>query len=220
MKRKHSRGFTYVEGLVALAMVGVLVAISLPRYLRSQTHARQSEAIANLKSLHAAMMTQQNRPSNIHVYNFDPPRGNRYSYHLDNGCHTTENRSNQNAVQHSQDICVGVDVFANPMFPRTFYPVSVVNPVWGERATYNGMGASAGMFGTCGYANEWDYLAYAAGDTDFENTGDWERAYDTADTWLISSSDGQLNRVCPATTTRVSAPAGEPFMVYDDAACN
>ncbi|KFE68443.1 prepilin-type N-terminal cleavage/methylation domain-containing protein [Hyalangium minutum] len=220
MKSNRSRGFTYIECLVALAMAGVLMVIALPRFLRAQTHARQSEAITHLKSLHTAMMTQQNKPSNIHVYNFDPPRGNRYSYHLDHGCHTTENRSNQDAVKHSGDVCVGVDNFAYMMFPRTFTPVRVVNPVWSQRDAGNGMGASAGIFGTCGYPDSWDYLAYAAGDTDFEGTEDYEHLWDSADTWLISSADGQLHRVCPATTSPVSAPAGEPFMVYDDAACN
>jgi prepilin-type N-terminal cleavage/methylation domain-containing protein len=220
MRIDRSRGFTYIECLVVLAMAGVLVAIALPRYLRSQTHARQSEAITNLKSLHAAMITQQNRPSSIHVYNFNPPRGNRYSYHLENSCSSTEERSGFHAVQNNDDVCIGVDVFAHMMFPFTFYPVSVVNPVWSERAVDNGMGAGAGTFGYCGMPFYWDYLAYAAGDTDFENTEDYEHLGERPDTWLISSSDGELKRVCPATTTALSAPAGEPFMVYDDAACN
>lgn len=220
MRISRSRGFTYVECLVALAMAGVLLAIALPRFQRAQTHALQSEAITNLKSLHAAMMTQQNRPSSIHVYNFNPPRGNRYSYHLENSCTSFEDRSNLYASQHNDDVCVGVDVFNYWNFPFTFYPVSVVNPVWSQRAIDNGMGANAGTFGYCGMPFEWDYLAYAAGDTDFENNDDYEHLWEQPDTWLISSSDGELNRVCPATTSTEFAPAGEPFMVYDDAACN
>lgn len=220
MTSNRSRGFTYIECLVVLAMAGVLVVIALPRFLRAQTHARQSEAITNLKSLHAAMVTQQNRPTSIHVYNFNPPRGNRYSYHLENGCSSTEERSNFDASLNDFDVCVGVDVYDYWTFPNTFYPVSVVNPVWSQRAIDNGMGASAGTFGYCGMPFYWDYLAYAAGDTDFENNDDYEHLWEQPDTWLISSADGQLNRVCPATTSPVSAPAGEPFMVYDDAACN
>src|SRR5687768_13749197 len=106
MKASRSRGFTYIECLILLALVGVLVAIALPRFLRARTHARQSEAITQLKSLHAAMATQQVRPVSIHVYSFDPPRGNRYSYHLDNGCYSTEDRSSLNAVKSDFDICV------------------------------------------------------------------------------------------------------------------
>lgn len=216
-KSSQRRGFNSIELMVVLVMAGVLLAIGLPRYFRAQTHALQSEAVTNLKSLHASLIVQQNKPYNIHVHGFDPPRGNRYSYHLDHSCAGGyEDRSNVDAIQNDSDECIGVDVFAHMSFPSTFPVTPLPSASWDSQATWVGLGTSAGLYEiACGYPY-WDYLAYASGDTDdILHTG---TGMDTADTWAIASADGWLESVCPANATYV--PAGEPFMVVDDAECN
>jgi len=69
----------------------------------------------------------------------------------------------------------------------------------------------AGIYGS---ENSWDFLAYAAGDVD--NT----LGSDRADTWVISSADGQLSTVCPASGAPENVAAGEPFNTYNDVNCN
>ena len=209
------RGVTYVETLFVLAIIAVLAVIGIPRYLRARTNALQSEAVTNLKSLATSLRTQQNPPFNIHVYGFDPPRGNRYSYHLDNGCYSFEERSSMNAVQNDSDICVGVDVFQHMSFPMIFNPVRLTTYSWSRPPDWYGppsaLGNSAGIIGACGYPG-WEFLAYAAGDVDDDPFG-------SADTWVVASADGNLSPVCPSSGS-TQVPAGEPFMVYDDSACN
>jgi len=203
------RGFTYIEVLVVLAMSAILAAIAIPSYLRAQKKARTSEAITNLKSLHAAMSTQLTMPTSIHVPGFNPPRGNKYSYMLESGCSMYEDRSGYDAVQYDGDLCIGVDTFAYPNYPSLFYPVTASAVAWEPDAAMWGM--FDGTPGLYGYDTNWYYLAYAAG----ENDGD---LFDNADTYLISSADGEMAAVCPAGNP-VLVPAGEPFQTHKDAGC-
>lgn len=203
------RGFTYIEVLVVLAMSAILAAIAIPSYLRAQKKARVSEAITNLKSLHAAMGTQLTMPTSIHVPGFNPPRGNKYTYILGSGCWMFEDRSGYDAVQYDGDVCIGNDTFAYPNYPSFFSPVTVSAVAWEPDAAVWGM--SDGTPGLYGYDTNWYYLAYAAGDTD-------NALFDNADTYLISSADGQMAAVCPAGNP-VTVPAGEPFQTHNDAGC-
>ncbi|MDY7228076.1 prepilin-type N-terminal cleavage/methylation domain-containing protein [Hyalangium rubrum] len=205
------RGFNCLELMVVLVVAGVLLAIGLPRFHRAQTHARQSEAITNLKSLHASMSLQQSKPYNIHVPGFDPPRGNRYSYSLEAPCSSAEDRSSLNAMQNMSDRCIAVDTFAHPTFPWLFNVSELAAASWDGDATSVGVSTQAGIYGICEYPF-WDYLAYAAGDVD-------DDVMDTADTWAIASADGELMAMCPIGSPTL-VPAGEPFMVVDDADCN
>ena len=205
----RSRGFTFIEVLIVAVMACVLAAIGLPRFLQAQTNARKSEAITQLKTLHAAMSTQAVMPTSIHVPGFDPPRGNNYSYHLSDYCASWEDRSAEFAVSNEFDDCIGVDTFANPRYPSVFAPVPLAGVVWDLDATANGMSTSAGFYG---WDTNWDYLAYAAGDIDRDPT-------DSADTWSIASADAELTATCPGTPGFVILPAGEPFQVLDDKRC-
>jgi type IV pilus assembly protein PilA len=206
----RSRGFTLVEVLIVVVMASVLAAIAMPRFLQAQKRAKQSEAITNLKSLHAGMSTQLAMPESIHVPGFDPPRGNRYSYHLSNSCGTFEERWAEHAVKSEYDDCIGIDTYADPSLPVLMWlnPLSFVN--WDVDGTRNGLHVNAGVFGE---PDSWDYLAYAAGDAD-------KSLYENADTWSIASADGDIVAVCPYTGGGVFVPAGEPFNVIDDKVCD
>jgi type IV pilus assembly protein PilA len=215
--KTHStrRGFTYVELLFVLATVAMMLAIGLPGYIRAQTHARQSEAITQLKSLSTSLQAQQNPPFSIHLRGFNPPRGNRYSYHTSNYCYSYEDRSTLYAVQNTMDDCIGVDTYQHHSFPSIFSPVLITDYYWFYDGEWgyepSNLGNSAGILGTCGDP-QWEYLIYAAGDVDDDPSG-------SADTWVAASADGYLSPVCPSTAP-VEVAAGEPFMVYDDADCN
>jgi prepilin-type N-terminal cleavage/methylation domain-containing protein len=211
MKRRLTNGFTLIELMIVVAIIGILASIAIPGFMRLQARARQSEVSTNLKSLFTSMRTQQTKPpSDIHSTGFAPERGNRYSYHLADTCPTYENRSTINAVLNTPDACVGADTFRFTGFPDVFTVAPPASATWDAKATGHGMNLNSGMFGT----NEsWDFLVYGAGDVD-------NNALDSADTWLISSSDGDLTPACP-TTGGVSEhiAAGEPFNSNNDVNC-
>jgi hypothetical protein len=107
--------------------------------------------------------------------------------------------------------CIGADQFKFTSFPGYFQVEPVTGPAWSSHSIANGLSNIAGVYGT---TDDWDFLAYGAGDVDNS------LLTDKADTWLISSSDGQLAATCPASPAPENVAAGEPFNVYNDVNCN
>lgn len=55
MDKSSKKGFSLVELLIVVVIIGVLVSLAVPQYNRFVAKARQSEAKASLSSLHTAM---------------------------------------------------------------------------------------------------------------------------------------------------------------------
>ncbi len=211
-QRRQQHGFTLIELMIVVAIIGILAAIAIPNFVRFQARARQSEVNVNLKSLFTGLRTQQRKPpSVIGATSFAPERGNRYSYHLEDGCSTFENRSSIDTIQNDFDTCIGVDVFKFPSFPDVFPVVQLAGPAWNSKATANGLTSSAGIYGS---QDSWDFLAYGMGDVDNQ------ALIDQPDAWSISSADGQMTAVCPATGFPENVAAGEPFNISNDVSCD
>ncbi len=97
------KGFTLVELMIVVAVIGVLAALAVPNYIRFQARSKQSEAKGTLK---AAFTTERAYYQEHSTYSsctkklgFAPERGNRYRYTLnsttrvDETCNTSENRA-------------------------------------------------------------------------------------------------------------------------------
>lgn len=54
MKRRRQRGFTLIELMIVVGIIGILALIAIPNFVKFQTRAKQSEVKANLKSFHTA----------------------------------------------------------------------------------------------------------------------------------------------------------------------
>jgi len=55
--KKNQKGFTLIELMIVIAIIGVLAAIALPQYLRFSAKAKRSEAQTILSGLHKTEMS-------------------------------------------------------------------------------------------------------------------------------------------------------------------
>ena len=51
LRGNNSKGFTLIELMIVVAIIGILAAIAIPNFLKYQCKARQSEAKTNLGSM-------------------------------------------------------------------------------------------------------------------------------------------------------------------------
>jgi general secretion pathway protein G len=83
----HSAGFTLIEVMIAIAIVGILTSIAVPNYIKYKEKARIVVAITDLKFLEKEIMKFGSEtgdlPDNLGVIgkdNFLDPWGRPYSY--------------------------------------------------------------------------------------------------------------------------------------------
>jgi type IV pilus assembly protein PilA len=82
----ESAGFTLIELMVVLAILGILVALVVPRYLGTRKQAYQAEAIAVLSELKALewsyLLKHDAFTDDLEVLGFKPPSGARWTYEV------------------------------------------------------------------------------------------------------------------------------------------
>jgi type IV pilus assembly protein PilA len=115
-KKKADKGFTLVELLVVIVIIGILTAIALPSFLNQTAKAKQSEAKQNVSSVIKAQQSLRTEQSSFTV-SFDelalgtlrgtgPSSTTNYAYSLGNTGGAEGLKSNVQILADSQDLAL------------------------------------------------------------------------------------------------------------------
>ncbi|MFZ5468509.1 MAG: prepilin-type N-terminal cleavage/methylation domain-containing protein [Myxococcota bacterium] len=92
-RSRRASGFTLIELMIVVAIIGILAAIAIPNFIRFQAKSKQSEVKSNMKALFTAQRSyfqEKDKYTECICENgFSPERNNRYSYITGDGAGST-----------------------------------------------------------------------------------------------------------------------------------
>jgi type IV pilus assembly protein PilA len=224
MNPRH-RGFTLIELMIVVAVIGLLAALAIPNFIRFQARSKQAEVKANLKAVFTAersyFQEQSCYTSCAKKVGFAPERGNRYRYSLnvitraDEICNTSEDRSTAAGISLGSDGDILADTFkhgtgpgitaANGAKPAPLYVATQPSgtSILVQNDLVGVVPAFADPSGSFGVAAQGDI------DTDLN-----------LDLWYVSSVSSTTAGICPALVgTDRQVPGGQPKNTYNDVDC-
>ena len=199
MVKRIAHGFTLIELMIVVAIIGILAAIAVPSFSRFQARAKQSEAKILLKSMFVAEKSffstndQYNTRGDEIGFAFDA--SNRYFYRL-GACTSTWNRPGASPAAGFD--CISQDT---TRFPGTLAAPAALSATLSAFAP-----STAGVSGACPSCG---FSATAVANIDTDTI---------TDQWFISTGGGSATLT--GCNSDANVVAGVPYLMSSDVQCD
>jgi type IV pilus assembly protein PilA len=192
--KKLQKGFTLIELMIVVAIIGILAAIAIPNFIKFQAKSKQSEAKSNLKALFTAekafFQEKDRYDTGVSFVGFSPERNNRFLY------------ATTPAAPTNPELRTGA-VIVPPAPNTSFDSIEVDEFKWGapaQAAALGGYQAASGCGYNIGLSNLADGTAVFTGEAIGNVDSDTQ-----IDLWTISTASRNGGTACDETVGQKDA---------------